>query len=329
MMKRVSQFLALVFLTAVEAVRQPICLLLTSTCVVMTILVPILMMHKFGEEGKLARDSGLALQLVFGLFIGGHAASTSLAREMRGGTAAAILSKPVGRSLFFLSKFGGVALVVVLFSVCAASATLLSERIAERFIIGEGLAGYFTDWRTARAALLAVVAAYVVAAAVNYVRRRPFTSSAFWMLLLSLGLAVAWCGFYDRTGAWRPFSFVYDWRIVPASALVAMALLVLAAVALSLSARLDTVPTLTVCAAVFLAGMLSDYLLGRHAESSAVAAAAYRLVPNWQHYWMCDTLSAGGRISLAYLGVGAVYTLLCAAGVLLIGAAVFQHADVT
>ena len=89
MMLRVRQFVTLSILTAVEATRQPICLLLTTTCILLTMLTPMLALHNFGEDGRLARDSGLAYQFVFGLFVAAYAACSSLAREMRSGTASA------------------------------------------------------------------------------------------------------------------------------------------------------------------------------------------------------------------------------------------------
>ena len=70
-MLRIRQFLTMAGLTAVEAIRQPICLLLTTACVVLTALIPLLTLHNFGEDGKLARDSGLAFHLVFGLLVAG------------------------------------------------------------------------------------------------------------------------------------------------------------------------------------------------------------------------------------------------------------------
>ena len=68
---------------------------------------------------------------MFGLLISGYASCATLDRERKAGTTAAILSKPVSRNTFFLAKFFGIFSVVILFSICAATATLLAERIAE------------------------------------------------------------------------------------------------------------------------------------------------------------------------------------------------------
>jgi hypothetical protein len=57
-----------------------------------------------------------------------------------------------------------------------------------------------------------------------------------------------------------------DWRLVPAAILILFALWILAALALACSTRFDVIPTLTICSAVFLLGLMSDYFFGRRAE---------------------------------------------------------------
>ena len=57
-----------------------------------------------------------------------------------------------------------------------------------------------------------------------------------------------------------------DWRLVPAAVLILFALWILAALALACSTRFDMIPTLAICSALFLMGIMSDYLFGRRAE---------------------------------------------------------------
>ncbi len=57
-----------------------------------------------------------------------------------------------------------------------------------------------------------------------------------------------------------------DWRLMPAAILILFALWILAALALACSTRLDMIPTLAICSAFFLLGIMSDYLFGRRAE---------------------------------------------------------------
>lgn len=327
-MLRIRQFAALARLTALEAVRQPVCLLLASSCVLLTGLMPLVGMHKFGEDGKLARDSGLALHFVFGLLIAGYSAGSSLARELRSGTASAVLSKPVGRETLFLAKFVGIACVILLFSACTSLATLLSERVDQKFCFTQSVTGYVTDWRTGNMLVAVPFAALLLAGLVNYAARRPFGSTAFTLLLLGVPAAFVASGFFDRLGQFAPFDYRVEWRILPACLLVTLALLVLSAIAISLSTRLRTVPTLVLCGAVFLAGLMSDYLLGRHAANSWPANFLYRIIPNWQHFWVADALSGGGRIPWHYVREAGAYAVTYCLGILCLGMLSFRHAEV-
>ena len=70
---QLTQFRSLTGLTMREVARQPICLLLTVSCMVL-MSVAALQAFQFGEDGKFARDSALALHFVFGLLIAWYAA---------------------------------------------------------------------------------------------------------------------------------------------------------------------------------------------------------------------------------------------------------------
>jgi ABC-type transport system involved in multi-copper enzyme maturation permease subunit len=325
---RWRQFLALAALTAVETIRQPLCLLLTSACVLVTALNPMLVMFEFGEEGRLARDTGLACHFVFGVFVAGYAACSTLAREIRGGTAAAVLSKPVSRDTLFLAKFAGLAAVLAAFSASAGLATLMSERVAERFYDTPKLVAYVKDWRTGFLLLAAPLAAYALAGWLNWRRRRPFESAAFGSLLAALSVAFAVAGCFEPTGEPAFLRFHFDWRILPAAMLVTLALLIFAAMALGLSTRLGTVPTVSLCLAVLGLGLVSDYVFGRAAPGSAWAVLAYALVPNWQNFWLSDALASGGRIPWSYVGQAAVYAGVYAAAALALGLLSFRRVEV-
>lgn len=327
-MRRLRQFLALAALSASEAVRQPICLVLTLTCVLLTIFIPLLALHNFGEEGRLARDSGLAFQWVFGLLVTGYCASISLSREIRSGTAATVLSKPVGRETLFLAKYAGVCIVVLAFSLCAIPATLMAERTAEHFVLSGPLTGYSTDYSTAMRLLLAPLAACLLAALLNYRFRKSFASTAFTLCTLAILAALLLSGWFDRAGQFTgTFNTGYSWHILPASLLIVMSLMVFAAIALTVSVRAGVGATLSVCGLLLLAGLLSEHLFGNTARRIPGGALLYRLLPDWQHFWMADALRSNGVIPAAYLAETGLYAGLAATGILLIGVALFRHAD--
>lgn len=314
-------------LAAMETWRQPIFVLLTTAAVALTTLCPLLMLFHFGEEGKLARDSGLAFQFIFGLLVAVHGAGRALSREMEMGTASAVLSKPVGRGAFFVAKFAGLVAVLCLFSLCTGLATLLSERTSEKFSSTAELLGYVTDWQTGNMLLAAPFLALAGAAFLNYRMRRPFGSTASVLLLIALLAVLLIAGFFDRTGLPARFAFQVQWRIVPATLLVLLALVVLAAFTLGLSTRLSLVPTLALSLGILVLGLVSDHLFSRAAGTSRVAALLYALAPNWQHFWVSDGLDNGGVIPLRYVGRAAGYALVYTSGLLCLGTLSFRHRD--
>jgi hypothetical protein len=119
-----------------------------------------------------------------------------------------------------------------------------------------------------------------------------------------------------------------DWRLAPASALVLMALLVLAALALACSTRLEVIPTLSVCSALFLLGLVSDYFWGtRAAHGNVWASVLYSVTPNWQLFWVSDLLEGKGRIPPSYLAKALGYTAGYVGAVLALALALFEDRE--
>jgi len=310
-------------LAAVHAWRQPILLLLTVTAVALTALCPLLSLFHFDEEGKLARDGGLAFQWLFGLLAAVYGASTTLSDEMKQGTAAVVLGKPVGRAAFFLAKFAGLLAVLLSFSFCSALATLLSERVSEKFSDSSELFGYVTDWQTGAMLLAAPFLSMAGAAAMNYRTRRPFASAAFGLLATLLPAVLLLAGCFDRTGLPARYDPQVQWRMLPAAGLVFLSLGAMSAVTLSLSTRFSLVPTLALSLLILAAGLLG----GRAAGTSGPAAALCALIPDWQHFWLADGLDKGACLPPAYVWRAAAYAAACTAGILGLGLASFRHAD--
>ncbi|MBU1909969.1 MAG: hypothetical protein KJ726_07980, partial [Verrucomicrobia bacterium] len=251
--------------------------------------------------------------------LGSYAASTTLAGHTALGTAALVLSKPVGRSLFFLAKFTGAAMATLLFSLGAGLATLLSTRMATGF--------FALDWWAGAPLLAAPILAFTLGGALNFRDRGPFVSRAFLWMLVFLAGALVWAGYVDPEGHRCAFGAHLEWRIVPASLLISLALLILTGVASLLATRLETVPTLILCSVLLLLGLMSDYLFGGQADRSALAAVLYYLMPNWQHFWLADALAGDGTIPWNYVGRAAIYGVFYLGGILGLGLAAFRRTE--
>jgi ABC-type transport system involved in multi-copper enzyme maturation permease subunit len=253
------QFVAIALNTFMELVRQPIFLLLMTCSASFGVFLAAVPYFGFGDDPKLVKDSVLALMFVTGLFGAVLSASASVAREIRSGTALAVLAKPVGRTRFLLAKYLGLAgALTVLTYVNTLSALLASWMAFDSY--GE------TDVQSLGIFFGAVLLAYAVAGFTNYFMRRPFVSDAVLAVVAATTLAFVIVAFFTQRSLPFQETASIDWRLVPAAILILFALWVLAGLALACSTRLDMIPTLAICTGIFLLGLMSDYLFGRHAQ---------------------------------------------------------------
>jgi ABC-2 type transport system permease protein len=253
------QFVTIATNAFMELVRQPVFLLLMTGSAVFEIFLASPYYFAFGDEPKLVKNSTLAVMLLAGLLGAVLSASSSLAREIRTGTVLAVLSKPVGRVQFLLAKYTGLAAALALLTYVNLVATLLASRMAFD-------AYGSTDMFALGIFALGLVVAYLLGGFSNFFLRRPFVSDAAFSLVLMVTLAFVLINFYTKEGKPQVFATGVDWRLIPAALLILFALWILAALALACATRLDMIPTLAICSALFLAGIMSDYLFGRRAE---------------------------------------------------------------
>lgn len=253
------QFITIATNAFMELVRQPVFLLLMTSSTVFEIFLATPFYFAFGDEPKLVKNSTLAAMLLAGLFGAVISASASLAREIRSGTALAVLSKPVGRAQFILAKYVGLMIALAVLTYANTLAALLASRMAFD-------AYGSTDLFAVGIFVLSLVIAYALGGFSNFFLRRPFVSDAVFCVLLMLTVAFVVINFYNKDVKAQAFATGVDWRVVPAALLILLALWVLAALALACSTRLDMIPTLAICSSLFLLGIMSDYLFGRPAE---------------------------------------------------------------
>jgi hypothetical protein len=278
----------------------------------------------FGDEPKLVKNSVLAVMLLAGLFSSVMSASASVAREIRGGTALAVLAKPVGRAQFLLAKYVGLALSLAVLTYVNCVAALLATRMAFDAYGDIDYPGLLVFGGS-------LVLAYAIGGVTNYFLRRPFVSDAVLAVVVMVTVAFAVLEFIPRA-AFRAFNEFagMDWRVVPASALILMALLILAALALACSTRLELIPTLCVCSALFLLGLVSDYFWGtRAAQGRLWASVLYTVTPNWQLFWVADLLEGAKPIPAAYLAKALGYTVGYVGAALAVALALFEDRELS
>ena len=306
-----------------ELIRQPVFLLLATSSAVFCIFLASIPYFAMGDDPKLAKDSVLAIMLLAGLLGAVLCASASLAREIRAGTALAVLAKPVGRAQFLLAKYAGLAGALAVLTYVNLLAALLASRMAYD-AYGD------TDWLALWIFYGAVALAYAMGGFANYFLRRPFVSGAVLSLVVMSTLAFFVINFLDKEGKTQAFAAGVDWRMAQASILILMALLVLAALALVCSTRLEIISTLAICSAAFMVGLISDYLLsGRVKDGSWWASILYTLIPNWQNFWVSDALVEGNKIPWSYIGKAMGYAAAYVGAALMAGLFLFEDRELS
>jgi hypothetical protein len=181
----------------------------------------------------------------------------------------------------------------------------------------------------------AIALAYLLAGFSNFFLRRVFVSDAVFLMVGFVTLAAfAVFHFTHQMQSLSTLAAV-DWRLVPAGILILFALWILAAVALACSTRFDTIPTLAICTAIFLIGLMSDYIYGQAGgkiDGGAPwwASALYSILPNWQLFWFADAIEIGkDTFQWAYVGKALAYAVCYAGAALAVGAALFEERELS
>ena len=290
------KFLTIASSAFMELVRQPVFLLVQTSSGIFCVFLSIVPYFGFGDDPKMVKDTVMATMLLAGLLCAVLSASASVAHEIRTGTALAVLAKPVGRAQFLLAKYFGLAMALTALAYFDLLAALLASRMAYDAYGSADMLAFYSY-------VGSIVIGYLVAAFANYFLHRPFVSDAVLALTVVVTLGFVAINFFDHEGAVQSFAKGVDWRLVPASVLVLFALWVLAGLALACSTRLEMIPTLSVCSAIFVLGLMSDYLFGERSEKGQWwATFCYTVIPNWQLFWMADALDVQRQIPWSYVG---------------------------
>jgi len=283
-----------------EAIREPVfCLMLLGALLLIGNL-PGMAIFTFAEQVKLVVDSAMAVMLTFGLIVSVLSAGSTIAREMRNGTVLLLLSKPVGKCTFILGKVLGIALAAVLFSAVCGAGTVLAVYVAiHEFHLN--LTVYYSYFGL-------VAAACAGGMAFNFWRGGSFSEGTVWLLTLLMPACAVVCAFLEKL----PENLVLS-DLLSALILIGMAAVLMAILAAALATRLDVVPDLCVCCALFFGGLVSGYLFSQFEEGSLLAGVGSwlgTLLPNWQYFWLADAVATGRAIPLSYLGTAALYVAL-------------------
>ena len=299
-----------------ESLREPVYALMLLAALILIAHYPSMSIFVFSEQLKLVVDSSMATGLLFGLVFAVLCASNTVAREMRNGTVLLLLSKPVARWSFVLGKILGITAAATLFTLLCNLGCVISVFVATDQFRFE-LPLYF--------GFLGVVAAgAAVGMFANFWRGSSFPEICTYALaVLVTGMAVSLLAF-------RPPPSIVLSDLLKALFLVNCAVVAMSTIAVVAATRLDVVPNLCVCTAVFFMGLLSNFLFQRHTDSETldgVLELLYSIFPNWQFFWMVDAVAVKKHIPMSYVWMALLYMALYVILASLWAVAIFQNRE--
>lgn len=316
--------------TFTETVRQPIyavVVLLTWLMLIMCVAVSAFTMD---DDNKLLLDMGLSTLLLSGLLLSAFCASGVISGEIEDRTVLTVVSKPISRTTWLLGKFLGLnAALLMAFYLCG---------LVFLFIVRHGVLQTADDSLDGPVIVFSVSAfalAVLSSGVGNYLYRWHFSSSLLRLTLPLFTLAMLLIGFIDKDWEFQSFGAEYAAHdgaglglLLTALGLTYLAILMISGVALAASTRLGQVMTLLICTGFFLLGLVSNYMLGRHADESTMFDLLYRLAGNLQPFWITDALTQKLEITFKYAAMAAGYGLLYTAALVALAVALFQTREV-
>jgi hypothetical protein len=252
-----------------ESLREPIYLLLLLTALCLIGIFPVFTMFAFHEQVKLVVDSAMATTMVIGWLLAVLSASHAISREIENGTALLLLSKPVKRPVFIVAKILGILAALSAFWLLCSLASLICVRVAkDQFLVDTTAMGIYFG---------TLALALIIAGVHNYVTRSSFPMAAVLSMLVLFPLMTAGIYFLPVAGQRVGLSL----ETVPALVLILYSVWAMGSLATALSTRLGLVSNLLLCMVIFLAGLMSDYLFGRHAYEAWSDTVPRGISPVW------------------------------------------------
>ncbi len=309
--------------TLTETLRQPIYGIIIACGILLMILSPSLTMYTMTDDNKLLREIGLSTLFLTSLFIAIFAASGAVAEEIENKTITTVLSKPVPRPIFILGKFLGIACAVTIAHFICTSALLLAIRHGVMETASDT-----HDWTVILAAVVSLLGAILMGAFFSYVFGWKFSSTAILALACFAIASLLFLSVIDRHWAFHPDENGFNALDIYGALLLLLAALIITAWATALSSRFNIIVTLSACVGIFLLGLISDYVLGRFADTNTWAKIGYFIVPNLQIFWISDAIYEDSKLNIGYLGRAAGYAACYTTAVLALAIGLFQRRQV-
>ena len=336
-----EQFWAIARNTFLECIRQPITLVVVIAASLLVILSNPFSAFTMEDDQRMYVDIGLSTIFIAGTVLSAFLATSVIDREIGNRTVLTVVSKPVARATFVLGKYIGLAIALV---ATVSVATLVFSIVEVHGVIQT--AATPVRWPAVAFGAGAAVLATGAAAWANFFYGKSFPATLILAAIPLLAVAYLLSMVFDPDWAAVPISEEFRPDVWVAAGLMAVGLLILAAISVAASTRLGQVPTILVTIGFLLAGLLSDWFVGRRIASFEKAMAAgdalpeggaplywlckgvYAAIPNFQVFWVVDAVNQKQSIPAEYLASALPYAGAMIIVALAFAVAMFQRREV-
>lgn len=263
-----SQILTIARNTFVEAVRQPIVVVLVVLCGIFQWFNTWTAGYSMGEttsgevsaDNKLMLDIGLATVFGCGTLLAAFVATSVISREIEARTILTVVSKPISRPAVVIGKFLGVVACILLATSVMFIFLLFGVRHEVMSTAADTLDGPVIFF-----AFGGFFLSLILGAMGNFLYGWSFPQAVILTLVPIQFLGYLGILVIGKDWGFQPITTDIKPQVLTGCAALMMAIMVLTAVAVTASTRLGQVMTIVACAAVFVGGLLSNHVLGRRA----------------------------------------------------------------
>lgn len=357
-MSLLEQIYAISKNTFKESIRQPVLFVVAMAATLFIVLSNPFATFTLENDQRMFVDIGLSTVFLAGVLGSAFVATNVLTKEIDNRTVLTVVSKPVPRPLFIVGKFLGVICSLLVLMVYLITVFMIVdvhgslETAAAKYhmpVIVLGGIGF----------LLALGTGVWC----NYFYNWTFGATMLGMLVPISILVYVLALLFDREWQLQPIGTDFKAQLWIASGMLFMAVLVLSAIAIAASTRLNQVTTLVITCAFFLLGLLSDWLFARPAANMLVDVAdvegsdgtdttvivteqapvlmegaspftywclnlAHDIVPNFQVFWLADAVNQDRIIPGSYIGSTVLYGVLLIMAAVCLAIILFQKREV-
>lgn len=261
------QTLTIARTTFIEAVRQPVLLLMVLLSGVLQVFNTWSTGFAMGMEetsevvgdNKLLLDVGLATIFVLGAVLAGFLATAVISREIENKTVLTIVSKPVARTTLILGKYLGVVIAILGAMTVMLLYLLFAIRHGVMTTASDEVDGVVVLFSLGAAAFSLIMGGWC-----NFFYNWNFAQVSSLLLFPTTLIGYICTLFLSKKWTLQPIFVDFKPQITVACLCLMMAVMVLTAVAIAASTRLGRVMTIVVCFGVFVFSLFNNYLLGRH-----------------------------------------------------------------